>query len=101
MVKQIKRADTRASRTFRAPWMPPSLRLLTQWRQSLASGDALCTAEVLTQLAADAPQTIEELTSTLSVVWKDEFMRTQFIARHGFTVLGLLHSARTACGEAN
>ena len=101
MVKQIKRADTRASRTSHTPWVLPSLRLLQQWRQSFACGDSFCTAEVLTQLAVDAPRTMDELMSTLSVVWKDEFMRTQFAARHGFTVLGLLHAARTVCSEAN
>ena len=101
MVKHGKRIDIHASRALSKPWVAPSLRLLKQWRKSLASGDAFCTTEVLTQLAVDAPQTIEELMSTLSSVWKDEYMRIQFIVRHGFTVLGLLHSARTACGEAN
>ena len=80
-----------------AGWVSASLRLLRQWRSTLTSADGLCPGEVLVWLAAEAPQGEGELDAALSHVWSDRRLRARFIARHGPTVLRLLHGARAAC----
>ena len=96
MVDKLENVESNIRDMLHAGRVAASLRLLRQWRATLTSADGLCPGEILVWLAVEAPQGEMELDAALSLVWSDRRLRARFIARHGLTVLGLLHGAHAA-----